>query len=369
MRARNNVRFAGVEDGPTIMLAHGFGCDQHLWRLVEARLASSFRVVLFDHVGSGASDPSAWDPKRYESLQGYADDILGIVHDLDLHDVTFVGHSVAAMMGVLAVATDPSRFARLVLLTPSPCYLDQGDYRGGFSRNDIDELLDSLESNYLGWSRSMAPVIMGTPDRPELGDELTDSFCRTDPACARVFARTTFLSDNRADLARVSLPTLVIECAHDTLAPREVGAYVQQQNRRQPSWSPLTPLAIALSSALRTAPQRPSLHSPARRDAGVGPSESAWDLYENAPCGYVVAGPDRSIVSVNATLLAWLGYERNTLTGTPFTDLLAVGSLIHYETHFAPLLQLQGQLAGVTVDLVTADGGRLPVFVTANVKS
>jgi sigma-B regulation protein RsbQ len=229
VRARNNVRIAGVEAGPTLLLAHGFGCDQHLWRLVEARLESSFRLVLFDHVGCGGSDPSAWDPKRYESLQGYADDILGIVRELDLHDVTLVGHSVAAMMGVLAVATDPSRFSRLVLLTPSPCYLDQGDYRGGFSRADIDELLDSLESNYLGWSRSMAPVIMGTPDRPELGDELTDSFCRTDPACARVFARTTFLSDNRDDLARVSVPTLVIECAQDTLAPREVGAYVQQR--------------------------------------------------------------------------------------------------------------------------------------------
>ncbi len=149
--------------------------------------------------------------------------------ELDARDVTFVGHSVAAMMGVLAVSTDPSRFARLVLLTPSPCYLDQGDYRGGFSRTDIDDLLDSLESNYLGWSRSMAPVIMGTPDQPELSDELADSFCRTDPACARVFARTTFLSDNRADLARVSMPTLVIECAQDTLAPREVGAYVQQR--------------------------------------------------------------------------------------------------------------------------------------------
>jgi sigma-B regulation protein RsbQ len=229
VRARNNVRIAGVDGGPTIMLAHGFGCDQHLWRLVEARLASSFRLVLFDHVGSGASDPSAWDPRRYESLQGYAADILDIVNELNLREVTFVGHSVAAMMGVLAVSADASRFARLVLLTPSPCYLDQGNYRGGFSRTDIDELLDSLESNYLGWSRSMAPVIMGTPDRPELADELTNSFCRTDPACARVFARTTFLSDNRDDLARVLLPTLVIECAQDTLAPREVGAYVQQR--------------------------------------------------------------------------------------------------------------------------------------------
>jgi sigma-B regulation protein RsbQ len=226
--SKNNVRIVGAEDGPTIMLAHGFGCDQNLWRLVTERLAPSFRVVLFDHVGSGASDPAAWEEQQYSSLAGYAADILDIVDELDLHDVVFVGHSVAAMIGVLAVADDPSRFARLILLTPSPRYLDDADYRGGFSRADIDELLDSLESNYLGWSRAMAPTIMGTPDRPELGDELTDSFCRTDPSCALVFARTTFLSDNRADLPRVAIPTLVIECAHDTLAPREVGTYVHQ---------------------------------------------------------------------------------------------------------------------------------------------
>jgi sigma-B regulation protein RsbQ len=226
--AKNNVHVIGDADAPTIMLAHGFGCDQNLWRLVTPLLIPKFRVVLFDHVGSGASDPSAWDESRYSSLGGYADDILDIVAQLDLTDVVFVGHSVAAMMGVLAVAADPSRFAGLVLLTPSPCYLDDGDYRGGFSRADIGELLYSLESNYLGWSRAMAPNIMGTPDRPELGDELTESFCRTDPARALVFARTTFLSDNRTDLGRVSTPTLVIECARDTLAPREVGDYVHR---------------------------------------------------------------------------------------------------------------------------------------------
>lgn len=226
--AKNNVRIVGSEHGPTLMLAHGFGCDQNLWRLVTARLAPSFRIVLFDHVGAGGSEPSAWDATRYAALSGYAADVLDIVRELDLTDVVFVGHSVAAMMGVLAVAEQPSRFAGLVLLTPSPRYVDDGDYRGGFSRADIDELLDSLESNYLGWSQAMAPVIMGTPDRPELNDELTDSFCRTDPARALVFARTTFFSDNRADLLRVTVPALVIECANDTLAPREVGAYVHQ---------------------------------------------------------------------------------------------------------------------------------------------
>jgi sigma-B regulation protein RsbQ len=222
------VHVVGNMAGPTVVLAHGFGCDQNLWRLVTERLAPRFRVVLFDHVGSGASDPAAWDGDRYASLDGYADDILQIIRDLDLRDVTFVGHSVAAMMGVLAVAADAERFAKLVLLTPSPCYVDDDDYRGGFTRDDIDELLASMESNYLGWSRAMAPNIMGTPDRPALGDELTESFCRTDPAMARVFARTTFLSDNRADLHRVSVPTLVIECARDTLAPRHVGAYVDR---------------------------------------------------------------------------------------------------------------------------------------------
>ena len=226
---RNNLKIVGAEDGPVVMLAHGFGCDQNLWRLVTQQLAPAFRVVLFDHVGSGASDPSAWDAQRYNSLVGYASDVVDIVRELDLHDVVFVGHSVAAMIGVLAVTAAPDRFAKLVLLTPSPRYLDDDGYRGGFSRSDIDELLESLESNYLGWSQAMAPNIMGTPDRPELGDELTDSFCRTDPAKALVFARTTFLSDNRADLAHVPVPALVIECAHDTLAPREVGAYVKEQ--------------------------------------------------------------------------------------------------------------------------------------------
>jgi sigma-B regulation protein RsbQ len=226
--ARNNVNVVGPEDKPTIMLAHGFGCDQQLWRLVVPEFLPNFRVVLFDHVGSGASDPAAWDAQRYASLQGYADDILEILTELDLRDVTFVGHSVAAMMGVLAVAADSSRIAKLVLLTPSPCYIDDGDYRGGFSRGDIDELLESLESNYLGWSRTMAPVIMGAPEQPELADELADTFCRTDPECARVFASATFLSDNRTDLKRVSVPTLVIEAEHDAIAPREVGAFVHR---------------------------------------------------------------------------------------------------------------------------------------------
>jgi len=220
------VVVTGDAGGPVVMLAHGFGCDQTMWRLVVPALAPTCRVVLFDHVGAGWSDMSAWDAQRYSTLDAYARDVLDICHDLDLRDVVFVGHSVSAMVGVLAVAAEPSTFAKLVLVTPSPRYVDDGDYRGGFSAADIDELLDSLDSNYLGWSAAMAPVIMGNPDRPELGAELTNSFCRADPEVARVFARTTFLSDNREDLAKVTVPTLVLECRQDVIAPPEVGAYV-----------------------------------------------------------------------------------------------------------------------------------------------
>ncbi|MFD4019955.1 alpha/beta fold hydrolase [Streptomyces sindenensis] len=231
VRKRSRVRVTGRESGPVVMLAHGFGCDQNLWRLVAPALAEHFRVVLFDHVGAGRSDPSAWSPERYSTLDGYAQDVIGICRELGLGPVTFVGHSVSSMIGVLAAVEEPALFEKLILLTPSPSYIDDGDYRGGFSEQDIDELLESLDSNYLGWSATMAPVIMGNPDRPELGEELTNSFCRTDPEMARVFARTTFLSDNRADLAEVTVPTLVAESAHDTIAPREVGAFVHAQIR------------------------------------------------------------------------------------------------------------------------------------------
>jgi sigma-B regulation protein RsbQ len=226
---RNNVLLTGHKDKPVMMLANGFGCDQNMWRLLAPALAEDFRIVLFDHVGSGQAEPSAWQPERYAALDGYVDDILRICHELELHDVVFVGHSVSAMMGVLAAIAEPERFRQLILIGPSPRYIDDAAYRGGFSESDIDELLESLESNYLGWSAAMAPVIMGNPDRPELGQELTNSFCRTDPQAARVFARTTFLSDNRADLARVTVPTLILQCSSDVIAPLEVGAYVHAQ--------------------------------------------------------------------------------------------------------------------------------------------
>jgi sigma-B regulation protein RsbQ len=209
-----------------MLFAHGFGCDQNMWRFVAPAFADRYRVVLFDHVGAGSTDPASYDPDRHDSLKGYADDVVEICEALDLRDVVFVGHSVSAMIGVLAHVTRPELFGTLVLVGPSPRYIDDEGYVGGFTRPDIDELLGSLESNYLGWSSAMAPVIMGNGDRPELGQELTASFCRTDPEIARQFARVTFLSDNRQDLAAVSVPTLVLQCRDDVIAPMEVGGYV-----------------------------------------------------------------------------------------------------------------------------------------------
>jgi sigma-B regulation protein RsbQ len=226
---RNNVVEQGKPAGQPLLFAHGFGCDQNMWRYVWPRFADDYRVVLFDHVGAGGSDLSAYDPARYSSLRGYAEDVIEICRELDLRDVVLVGHSVSAMIGVLAAAAEPDRFAKLVLVGPSPRYIDEDGYAGGFSREDIEGLLDSMDSNYLGWSSQMAPVIMGNEDRPELGEELTNSFCRTDPEIARSFARVTFLSDNRADLAKVDVPALVLQCSDDAIAPEAVGRYVAEQ--------------------------------------------------------------------------------------------------------------------------------------------
>lgn len=224
---RNHVTVVGRGSRP-MMLAHGFGCDQHMWRFVVPAFENEFRIVLFDHVGAGKSDKSAFDKKKYSSLDGYATDVLEITRELDLTDMVFVGHSVSAMVGALAAVREPDRFAHLVMVGPSPRYIDDAEYVGGFSRPDIDGLLESLDSNYLGWSSAMAPVIVGNPDRPEFGEELTNSFCRTDPDIAAHFARVTFLSDNRADLPKVSTPSLVLQCSDDVIAPIAVGEYVHQ---------------------------------------------------------------------------------------------------------------------------------------------
>ncbi len=227
-RARNNVVVTGNPDGQPIVFAHGFGCDSNMWQLVTPRFEDRFKVVVFDHVGAGGSDLNAYDEAKYASLNGYASDVVELCDALELSDVVFVGHSVSAMIGAIACIRRPELFDKLVMVGPSPRYIDDDGYVGGFSEDDIVEMLDSLESNYLGWSAAMAPVIMGNPERPELGATLTASFCRTDPQIARQFARVTFLSDNRGDLAKVMTPTLVLQCRNDVIAPIAVGEYVSR---------------------------------------------------------------------------------------------------------------------------------------------
>ena len=224
---RNNVHLRGTSKR-TMMFAHGFGCDQNMWRFVEPAFADEFTTVLFDHVGAGGSDLSAYDRAKYSTLGGYADDVVEIGRELGLKDAVFVGHSVSSMIGALAVTRSPGMFGKLVMVGPSARYINDGDYIGGFSEKQIEELLQFLESNHMGWSAQMAPAIMGNPHRPELGEELTNSFCRTDPEIAKAFARVTFMSDNRGDLAGVTIPTLVLQCSDDIIAAREVGEFVHR---------------------------------------------------------------------------------------------------------------------------------------------
>ena len=227
---RNNVHVSGAGSQP-MLFAHGFGCDQNMWRHVAPAFEQQYKVVMFDHVGHGRSEVSAFDREKYATLDGYATDVLEICHELNLQRVIFVGHSVSAMIGILAAAREPERFEKLILIGPSPRYVNDEAYHGGFKKEDIEGLLDFLDSNHLGWSSQMAPVIVGNPDRPELGQELTNSFCRTDPEIAKHFARVTFLSDNREDLSRVSIPSLVLQCSQDVIAPQSVGEYVHQNLR------------------------------------------------------------------------------------------------------------------------------------------
>ncbi len=224
---RNNVRILG-KGTQVIMFAHGFGCDQNMWKYVYPAFEENYKIILFDHVGAGNSDLSAFEPEKYENLEGYASDILEIINELHLKEVIFVAHSVSALMGIIAFIENPEVFKSLLLVSPSPSYINDGDYTGGFSRHEIDELLESLDSNHLGWSMAMAPVIMGVGNSKELSDELSNSFCRTDPEIAKHFARTTFLTDKRELLSEVKIPTLILQCSDDVIAPQSVGEYMQQ---------------------------------------------------------------------------------------------------------------------------------------------
>lgn len=226
--SRNNITVFGQGTQP-ILFAHGFGCDQNVWRFITSAFESDYQLVLFDYVGSGKSDLQAYSPERYSDLQGYAQDVLDVCTALDLTDVIFVGHSVSSVIGLLASLQAPQRFNRLVLVAPSPCYMnDPPSYRGGFDRRDIEELLDLMDKNYIGWTSFLAPVIMQNPEHPELTQELETSFCSTDPVIMRRFAEATFFADNRSDLPQVTVPSLILQCSEDAIAPTEVGHYMHR---------------------------------------------------------------------------------------------------------------------------------------------
>ena len=225
---RNNVRVSGKGTQP-LLFAHGFGCDQNMWRFITPDFEDDYKIVLFDYVGSGHSDLGAYDATRYGKLDGYAQDVLDIIRALDLRDVIFVGHSVSSMVGVLAANEEPSRFDRLILIGPSPRYINDSPYVGGFERKDIEGLFEMMDRNFVGWANFLAPAIIKNPDRPELGQELTESFCSTDPVIARRFAEATFLADNREDLTHVSVPSLILQCSDDMVAPTEVGDYLHRE--------------------------------------------------------------------------------------------------------------------------------------------
>ncbi|MDB5745411.1 MAG: alpha/beta hydrolase [Massilia sp.] len=227
VHTRHNVSVSG-RGHATMIFAHGFGCDQAMWRLMAPAFEDRFRVVKYDLIGSGGSDLSAYDRDKYGTLDGHAADLLEIVDACAEGPVIFVGHSVSSMIGMLATIQAPQRFAAQIMIGPSPCYINDGDYIGGFARSDIDELLDTMDSNYLGWSSNLAPAIMGAPDQPQLALELTSSFCRNDPDIARHFAKVTFLSDHRADVPRSTTPALILQCSDDLIAPRTVGDYLHR---------------------------------------------------------------------------------------------------------------------------------------------
>lgn len=229
LKLRNNIKILG-SGSQTLVLAHGFGCDQNMWRFLLPSLVENYTVILFDYVGSGRSDLAAFDRDRYATLEGYAQDVVDICEGFDLHEVHFIGHSVSSMIGMLAALKAPERFASLIMVCPSPCFLNiPPDYKGGFDKADLEELIDLMDQNYIGWANYLAPLVMGEIEDTMLVGELADSFCSTDPIMAKTFARATFFSDYRHLLTDLHLPTLILQSETDSLASVEIGQYMHQK--------------------------------------------------------------------------------------------------------------------------------------------
>jgi sigma-B regulation protein RsbQ len=209
-----------------MLFVHGFGTDQAMWRYIAPAFEDSHKVVLYDHIGSGRSDLRLYDKRKYAHYEGYADDLIEICDALDLRGIDLAAHSAGCMMAVLAARRCSELFDRLMLLGASPCYVNHEDYTGGFSREDINDLLAFLEINPAGWSANLTPMVMANAERPELAAELEAFFVRNDPKIMHHFACAVFLSDHRADLEGLKVPTLIMQCRDDIVAPLEVGDYM-----------------------------------------------------------------------------------------------------------------------------------------------
>ncbi|MCI0755066.1 alpha/beta fold hydrolase [Teichococcus vastitatis] len=384
--ARHNVRFAGA-GSVTLVFGHGYGCDQSVWRFVSPAFEAGFRTAVFDYVGAGGSRCS-FNAGRYGELEGYAEDLLEVCRACGPGPVVFIGHSVSAMIGVLAAKREPERFLRLILVAPSACYLNDAHYVGGFTEDDIDALLDLLDTDRQGWAATMAATIMGHPERPDLARELAASFCRMDPAVARHFARVTFTSDNRADLPQMQTRTLVLQCSQDAIVPEAAGEYVHRHLPRSewvrlattghcPHLSAPDEVVVAIRAFLA------DLH-PATAGAGAGAGagsvvrgplrvsqDSADEIYEQAPCGYLSFLIDGgTVVRINATFAQWIGGPASGVVGSwRFQDLLTTASRIVYETRMVPLLRIQGRTDAAAMEITRADGRGMPLLVSAAVKA
>lgn len=341
-----------------------------MWRLLEPAYAKRFRTVKFDLVGAGMSDLAAYDREKYSVLEGYADDVLEIIKEFGQGPAIFVGHSVSAMIGMLADIKEPGRIAVHVMICPSPCYINDGAYVGGFERKDIDSLLAIMDSNYLSWSSTMAPAIMGAPDRPELGAELSSSFCRTDSEIAKQFARVTFLSDNRAELSRLTTPTLVLQCTGDLLVPEGVGTYLSQVISQSTlkiiqnvGHCPHLSAPGASTQAINEFLSKQGFESVNASD-GCLPESRA--LLDEAACGLAQTDASGLFRHVNATFCNWLGYSPDELVGKrTLQDLLTTGSVIFHQTHSMPLLQMQGSISEVRLQVLPKDGPPIPMVLNA----
>ena len=340
-----------------------------MWRRVQPAFVTRFRTVTFDLVGAGQSDLSAYDPQKYSSLQGYADDVLELITRFGQGPVIFVGHSVSAMIGLLADLKAPGRIAAQVMIGPSPCYLNDKDYTGGFERADINALLSSMDDNYLVWSSMMAPVIMGAPDRPELGVELVNSFCRTDPDIAKAFARVTFLSDNRAQLPLLTTPTLILQSSDDHIAPVSVGHYMRQvmphgrlKLIENIGHCPHLSAPEAIVDAVNDFLVRQGLET--QNASPPATASKTQDVLDQAPCGLAQTDAQGLLRRANLTFCQWLDYRADELVGQrKLQDLLTTGCGIFHQTHSLPLLLQQGSVSEVRVQMLRKDGQMLPMLL------